>query len=216
MSDLEPHEPTPPAPAPGPISQPVSDADRQAAVDRVQQALADDVISFEAIDDRFAAIYRAASRADLDAALAGLPPTTTPPPARSARHLSPASSISLIGDTKVGGWIAVGPSMTSVTMLGDAIIDLSSADIPPEGVELRLFSLIGDVKVLVPDGARVQVQGITLIGDTKQRLVPPMVDGPTIRISTFSLIGDVVVQSFSQLADRQLRRFWRNSRQTPQ
>ena len=91
-------------------------------------------------------------------------------------------------------------------------MDLSSADIPPEGLELRTFTLIGDVKVIAPDGARIQTQGVNLLGDTRQELVPPMADGPTIRITTSSLIGDVVVQSLSRLRDRTLKRYWRKLR----
>lgn len=212
MSDLEPNKVTPPAPTSGPASQPVTEADRQAAVDRIQQALAEDLIPFEDVDDRFAAIFGAANRADLNAALTGLPPTTTTPPPRAARHLAPATSLSLIGDTRIGGWIAVGSSMRSIALIGDTLIDLSSADIPPEGVEIQVYSLIGDVKVLLPDGARVQVQAIKLIGDNRQRLVAPVADGPTIKITVVSLISDVVVQSLSQLSDRKLRRYWKKTR----
>ena len=118
MADLEPAEPIPPAPEPGPASRPVSEADREAAIDRIQQALAEDLIEFDSLDDRFALVYHAANQAELAAALAGLPPTAVQPPARSARHLAPATNVTLIGDLKVGGWIAVGPRMTSVSLIG--------------------------------------------------------------------------------------------------
>lgn len=212
MSDLEPNRATPPAPTTGPASQPIAEADRQAAVDRIQQALAEDLIPFDDVDDRFAAIFAAANRAELDAALAGLPPTSTTPPPRAARHLAPGTSFSLIGDTRIGGWIAVGPSMRSIALIGDTLIDLTSADIPPEGVEIQVYNLIGDIKILLPDGARVQVQAIKLIGDNRQRIVAPVAGAPTIKITVVSLICDVVVQSLSQLTDRKLRRYWKKTR----
>lgn len=54
--------------------------DRQAMVDRIQQALAEDAIDFAEIDERFAKVYAATTRAELEAAASGLPELRRPPP----------------------------------------------------------------------------------------------------------------------------------------
>ena len=98
--------------------------------------------------------------------------------------------------------------MTGVTLLGNVYIDLSSADIPPEGLTITAVTLLGDIKVIVPDGARVRVTGFHLLGDRQERLAPASASGPTITIKGFNLLGDIDVFSRSLLPKGGLRRWW--------
>lgn len=206
-----PSSPVPAGASPEPSRQP-TDAERQLVIDRVQQAMAEDQLAFEELDDRFAAVYGATTMGELERVTADLPVPKQPPPPPTARHLAPASSISVIGDAEVGGWIAVGDELTVATLIGDATVDLSSAAIGPDGVKVNARSIIGDVKVIVPDGARVQVEVANLIGDKKQLLAPPIDGGPVVRIKGFSAIGDVRVYSLSLVPDGKLRKLWESLR----
>lgn len=181
-------------------------------VDRIQQALAEDHIEFHEIDDRLEKVYAANSGAELELAGAGLPELRQPPPPVAARHLAPASSTSIVGDVKIGGWLAVDEEMAVFSAIGDVVVDLSSASIPADGVTVKVRSLIGDVKVIVADGARVQLDVSTVIGDRKSVLSPPVEGAPVVRVKCFSLIGDAKVYSLSEVPEGALRRLWRSLR----
>ncbi|MEL7158400.1 MAG: DUF1707 domain-containing protein, partial [Actinomycetota bacterium] len=111
-----------------------TEQERQAMIDRIQQALAEDQIEFSDLDGRFEQVYAATTTAELEAAAAGLPELRQPPPPVVARHLAPQSSLSLVGDVKLGGWLAVDDDLTATAVFGDAVVDLSSAALPAEGV----------------------------------------------------------------------------------
>ncbi len=202
MDDL-----TPAASGPSPDA-PVTEYERQAMVDRIQQALANDHIEFSEVDDRFGLVFAAKTRADLAAAVEGLPVPPQPPPPQDIRHFAPANSFSLLGDVKIGGWVAVGRSLSATAIVGDVLIDVSSAAIGEEGLDIVARSIIGDVKIVVPDGARVQSSVVNLIGDRKEILTPPVAGGPTIRINSFGLLGDTKVYSLSAVPEGKLRKAW--------
>ncbi len=52
--------------------QPLHPMAQQAGVDRIQLALAEDMVRFEDVDDLFEKVYAATSQAEIDAALVGL------------------------------------------------------------------------------------------------------------------------------------------------
>lgn len=177
-------------------------------VDRIQQALAEDLIPFDDLDNRFAAVYGASSRAELERVAAELPTPQFHPPPPTARHPAPSSQFSVIGDIRIGGWVSMGDRLTLTDLIGDIMVDLSSASFGPEGITVDVRSLIGDAKIIVPDGARVQIETTLIVGDKRQALAPPVEGGPLIRITGFQLIGDLRVFSLSLVPDGPLRRLW--------
>ena len=215
--DPRPGSPVPPVQptTPGQPSTVPTDEDRQAVVLTIQQALAEDLVAFEDIDDRFALVYAARTQAELRDVVADLPELRRPPPRPEARHLAPASSFKLLGDTEISGWLAVDGDITVVSIIGDVLIDLSTADLPAEGITVTVVGLIGDLKVILPDGVRVQAQGSSLLGDTKKRLSAPLANRPTVRIKGLLAIGDVAVYSLSEVPVGPLRRLWAKLRGQP-
>lgn len=194
---------TPAEPSPIP-----TDEDRQAVIATVQQALAEDLLHFEDVDERFALIYAAETQADLRAATADLPDLRRPPPRPEGRHLAPSTSVNLIGDTKISGWLAVDGDISVISLIGDVLVDLSTAEIPAEGIAITAIGVIGDIKVILPDGVRVQPQAFSLIGSTKTSLSPPLTGQPTIRVRGVQVIGDTAVYSLSEIPEGPLRRLW--------
>ena len=187
---------------------PITDFERQAMVYRIQSALAEDHLEFSEVDDRFGLVFAAQTRQELEDSVAGLPEPRQPPPPQAARHFAPDRSFSLIGDVKIGGWLAVGKSLTATTLIGDVIIDVSSAAFDEGGLDITAYSLIGDVKIVVPDGARVQHSGVNLIGDRKEILVAPSPGAPVVRVTAYGLIGDVAIYSLSAVPEKKLRKMW--------
>lgn len=194
-------DPQPPADVP-------TDEDRQAVVAAIQQALADERLAFDELDERFGAVYAAGTQAELRAVVADLPELRRSPPPPEARHLAARSSFKLLGDTRIGGWLALEGDLTTVSVIGDTVIDVSSATIPEGGVTVDAWSLIGDVKVIVPDGVRVQSQVISLLGDREERLTPPRPGAATVRIRIQLALGDAEVYSLSEVPVGRLRRLW--------
>ena len=150
------------------------------SVATIQQALAEDQLTFDEVEQRFARVYAAATQAELRAEAADLPELRRIPPRPEGRHLAPATSVSLIGSTKISGWLAVDGDITAFNLIGDVLVDLSTAELPPGGLTINVIGIVGEIKVIVPDGVRVQSQLVALIGDSKTKLSPPLPGLPTI------------------------------------
>lgn len=200
----------PPVPAGPDPEAPVTDIDRTVVVRHIQQAVADDIVPFEEVDDRFAALYQAATRGELDAVIADLPVPPDPGP-QPVAHPLPPTSFTLLGDIKVGGWIGVAGDLTYTTLLGDIVIDLSSADLP-DNVTITSWSLLGDTTVILPDGVRASMSAFRLLGDEKTDLAPAWPNTPIVEVRARKLIGDARLVSFSRLRRSKLRKLWRNFR----
>ncbi len=196
------------APSPKP-----SDGERQVAVDRVQQALADDVIGFDELDRRFEAIFSAGTVDELDRAMADLPELAKESPSGMARLQAPVSQSAVFGDIRIGGWLAVSGQMKLSAFLGDVTVDLSSASIDGGAVDLDVRSVFGDIKVIVPDGARVPFEANALLGDQRCLVSAPVDGGPEIRIKARTTFGDIKVYSLSLLPTGRLRRLWASLRE---
>lgn len=200
------------SPVPSPSGDtPVNDRDRQNVARQIQHAMLNDRVGFDELDDRFAAVYAAQTRAELDAVVSDLP--VPPPPVRSPGHPLANSGFSLIGDTKIGGWVTVESDLTYASVLGDVTIDLSSALIDRD-ITVTVRSLIGDSVVIVPDGVRASLQSFNLLGDRKEILVPPNPGAPTVRVVMQGLLGDARLYSLSQVPEGKFRRLWRALRQS--
>jgi hypothetical protein len=177
----------------------------------IQMAMSREEISFEEIDDRFAAVYSATSRAELDRVIDDLP-TPPAPAAPPPAHPVPRQSLSLIGDVKVGGWIEIQSDMNYGTVIGDVVVDLSSATIY-EPVTITVWSLIGDSTVILPDGARATLEGFMGIGGRKVDLTDPRHGAPLVTVKVIRLIGDTKLFSLSRVPEGRFRKLWRKLRE---
>ena len=79
-----------------------------------------------------------------------------------------------------------------MTLIGGMALDLSQADLPPEGLTLTKVSVIGGVRLVVPEGVTVRVRRFLLIGGTKG--LAPAGAGPTLTVRSFGLVGGVDVR----------------------
>ena len=193
--------------SPVPSDAGISDADRQATVLQVQHAMVQDQIRFEELDDRFAAIYKAQTRGELEAVVQDLPVPPAPvgpPPA----HPISASNLALFGDIKIGGWVSADQDLSCATLFGDVVIDLSTAVLTRD-IRVTSRSLFGDVTVIVPDGARASLQSLQLFGDRKEDLAPPLPGAPTVTVVAQQAFGDCKLFSLSRVPEGKFRRLWR-------
>lgn len=205
MNDL-PHPLPPPR-----VGDTPDDHERETMVRRIQQAMAEGLIQFEEIDDRFDAIYRAETRADLAAVAADLPTPASPSP--TIGHPLPSSNFSVFGDIKIGGWVEVtGGEMRCSTVFGDTVLDLSTAVLPAE-LTIRTSSVFGDLTVIVPDGTRAVAEGMTVFGSRKVDLSMARQGAPIVRVKLSHFFGDVRLYSLSRVPKGKFRKLWRRLRE---
>ena len=173
-----------------------SDADREAAVTRLQGALGEGRIDVEEFAQRADAAYAAVTTAHLDVLLADLP-TTAPAPAEIVGSRTPEELRSIFGDVRVAGG-ASAPRRAG-TVFGDVRIDLRGLRTGADRVELWLSTVFGDVDVIVSEGVDAELDGWTLFGDRKTELapVPRLAGTPLVVVHARTVFGDLRVRSLA-------------------
>ncbi|MEU0413522.1 DUF1707 domain-containing protein [Streptomyces griseorubiginosus] len=157
-------------------SSPLSEGDRDAAVQRLQQAYAEEHITHEELDERLQQVLTARTHGDLEPALASLPEENAPT----------TSTIAAAGGRikRRGVW-RVPRSLKVESAYGNVRLDLSRAVIEHRVVDIELQLGTGRAKITVPRGAIVEFEGLqTMWKDTRYRTRrSSRPGGPTIRIS---------------------------------
>ncbi|MFG2917087.1 DUF1707 domain-containing protein [Kitasatospora sp. NPDC048298] len=135
-----------------PDNPPISDADRDKAVERLQEAFAEGHISREEMDERLHRVLTAGTRADLAAPLASLP------------EVNPESAPTLAAATgrlvRRGPW-RVPRAFKVVSAFGRVRLDLSKAVIEHPVIDIELGLGTGGAKITVPREAVVDIDGLT-------------------------------------------------------
>ncbi len=185
----------------------INDDDREVIVRQIQQAIVDDLIEFDALDDRLDLVYRAINRAELDAVTADLPVPAAPLPIPLGHPLA-ATHFLLFGDLKVGGWAEAESDLKFSTVFGDIVVDLSTAKLPAE-LNINVWSVFGDTTVILPDGCRCRTQATSLFGDNKIDLAPPLPHPTQVELHVWKVFGDIRVFSLSRVPEGKLQRLWR-------
>ena len=132
-----------------------SDADRDRALARLQDALASGMINMEEFQDRSGQALGARTRRELAAITSDLPASDTPAAQDSVVELRGTSS-SL---KRTGRWI-VPRKLVLHQHKGSAELDFTQAQIshPVTGIELDVSG--GSVEIRLPDGASASTDGI--------------------------------------------------------
>ncbi len=172
----------------------VSDAERDAAVERLSTATGDGRLTLEEFSQRMELATTARTRADLDRLVTDLPADAAPAgrAVTSAASDPPSWHLSPIGGLKIGGPWRMGRHVIVGSLVGGARLDLSQAQLAAPQVTLTKVSLVGGTRITVPPGIRVETSGFSLIGGTRIDSGPePGPGAPTIRIRAFALVGGV-------------------------
>jgi hypothetical protein len=128
LEDDEPDPQTPPTgsyeltPAPR-----ASDADREAALERLRTAFVDGQLTDEEFDQRAHAVLTARSTGELEPFLVDLPMTPETSRTPSTTNDRPVRfTMAILGQTQ-RRWRRVAPRLTAVTVLGGCVLDLRAA-----------------------------------------------------------------------------------------
>jgi hypothetical protein len=169
-----------------------SDAERDAALERLSAATGDGRLTLEEFSQRMDRATTAKTRAELDRLVADLPTDSGAAGSAVAERGSgrPSWHISPIGGLSVSGPWRMERSVVVVSLIGGANLDLSQAQLAAPEVTLTKVSLVGGVSIGVPPGIRVDASGFSLIGGTSVDAGPePGPGAPAVHIRAFSLLG---------------------------
>jgi hypothetical protein len=167
-----------------------SDAEREAAVERLRDAAAEGRLSLEELADRTETVYGAQLRAELERALADLPAATTAP--QTSDRKTRRTFLGIMGGDTLRGPMHLEGECTIVNLMGGVDLDLSQATIEGGELTLRIVSIMGGSTIRVPHGVRIDRSGFSLMGgDTVKSFdgPPPPPNAPLVRIRTFNLMG---------------------------
>ena len=147
----------------------VSDAERDAAVERLSAATGDGRLTLAEFSQRMELATAARTRADLEPLTADLPADAAPAGSAVTSGASgpPSWHVSPIGGFKIDGPWRMGRHVIVGSLVGGAKLDLSQAQLAAPQVTLTKVSLVGGTRVTVPPGIRVETSGFSLIGGTR-------------------------------------------------
>ncbi len=190
---------------------PIGDPEREVVVGRIRRAMVDELISFDEIDERFEAVYAATTRAELALVTEDLPQLPPPIVARQAHPMAP-THVSVFGEIKKSGDIAVDSDVSFRSVFGTVVVDLSAACAITDGVTVTASSVFGEVAVIVPDGHRIVVDARSVFGSSVDEFSAPLPGSATVQVKVSSVFGGTKVFSLSRVPEGRLRRMWNSLR----
>jgi len=184
----------------GPPATRASDRERDAVVQRVQQAFAEGRLDDAEFDERMRAALVARTHADLDALLADLPadlPAAGPGLAPAASGRGPGRlAVALKSSVRRGGRWRVPERYTAVVYKGDGWLDLRAAELSGPVTTFLAVAYKSTVTILVPPSVRVEMtgfgvtQGLAEDDDPGYRLPA---DAPVIHVRGIAYKGAVEI-----------------------
>ena len=174
-----------------------SDADRDAAVGHLQQALAEGRLGIDDFGRRAEAACAAETTAELEPLLADLPGQPTPGPAEMVGRRAPAAVFDMFANVRVEGGAPVPRRAGAV--FGNVLMDLRQLRTDAPLIELDLWSVFGDVDVIVAEGMDAELDGWTLLGKRRTDLapVPRLAGTPRVAVRAHTAFGDLRLRSLA-------------------
>jgi hypothetical protein len=181
----------------------VSDAERQAVVERLRRASGEGRLSLSEFDDRVKAAYAAVTYSQLDPLTADLPPSDViPVPAHQAASLSAsrdevAWTVAVMsGNERRGRW-PMARRTTAVAFMGGCVLDLRDASLPPGEVTITAVAVMGGIQIYVPEGVDVHVSGLSLMGGRNVKVAHGAGSPgfPVVRIRAIAVMAGIEIKS---------------------
>ncbi len=170
-----------------------SDRERDAVVERLNQATSEGRLTLEEFGDRAGAAYEARTQAELDRLVADLPPSGAVAPVPPSRPAS--SQVVPVGSIKRGGRWRLERDTSIGTVVGSVKLNLRAAEVVGREVNLHVKAVVGSVKVWIPRGVRVEVDGTSILG-SRTVAEDGMGDhphAPLLRLHIDTVVGSVKV-----------------------
>jgi hypothetical protein len=178
-----------------------SDRERDAVLQRVQQAFAEGRLDDTEFDDRMRAALAARTHGELDVLLTDLPAE----PSASAAALAPATrvpgpgpgklAVAYKGSVRRAGRWRVPERYTTIVYKGGGTLDLRVAELAGPVTTMRVVAYKSTVTILVPPGVRAEITGIGIqqggVDEDPGYRLPA--DAPVIHVRALAYKGTVEV-----------------------
>jgi hypothetical protein len=184
-----------------------SDQERDAVLQRVQQAFAEGRLDDTEFDDRMRAALAARTHAELDVLLSDLPAAgpgsavgpvgsaVGPAPARVAGPAPGKLAVAYKGSVRRAGRWRVPERYTTVVYKGGGTLDLRVAELTGPVTTMRVVAYKSTVTILVPPGVRAEITGIGIqqggVDEDPGYRLPA--DAPLIHVRALAYKGTVEV-----------------------
>lgn len=167
------------------------DARREDARERLSRAFADGGIDAGEYEDRIERVGSAESSAEIDQYTADLPALGAQ--ARPVAAAAPEQSVfTVLGSRSLGGnWLRERYA-TSVTLLGQTILDLRACVLPQE-VTVHVVSVMGECQIIVPPGVAVINSVTPMLAEVADRVPPCGNPHTTIRLTGIAVMSEVSI-----------------------
>lgn len=183
---------------------------RERVIQQLTEAFAHDLISVEELELRLEHVYRAQSAAETEAivvdlrsaAATGSLPGPNPDEPRQSRDLvEPVPSqdrfVAILSSSSRRGVWSVPHRLEVLGVMSDSVVDLTSASLPGDIVDIHIRVVMANIRIIVPAGLRVvnRVGAFLANVETSSALdLAPMVPGtPVIRITGYATMANVEI-----------------------
>jgi len=183
----------------GPATR-ASDRERDAVVQRVQEAFADGRLDDTEFDERMRSALTARTHADLDVLTADLPTATARPgPAPVTGGRGPGRfAIALKSSVRRAGRWRVPERYTTVVYKGGGWLDLRAAELSGPATTFVTVAYKSRVTILVPPGVRVEMTGFGVtqgLADDEDPGYRLPVDAPVIHVRGLAYKGTIEIST---------------------
>lgn len=177
------------------VSTRASDRERDAVVQRVQDAFAEGRLDDVEFDERTRAALTARTHADLEALLADLPAAAEAPRAAAAGPGPGRFAVALKGSVRRAGRWRVPERYTTVVYKGGGWLDLRAAELTGPVTTFLAVAYKSRVTILVPPNVRVEMTGfgVTQGQDDEDPGYRLPADAPVIHVRGIAYKGAVEI-----------------------
>jgi hypothetical protein len=173
-----------------------SDRERDAVLQRVQQAFAEGRLDDTEFDERMRSALGARTHAELDVLLTDLPADLAPAGPAPVTGPAPGKlAVAYKGSVRRAGRWRVPGRYTTVVYKGGGTLDLRVAELSGPVTTMRVVAYKSTVTILVPPGVRVEMTGFGIVQggvdeDPGYRLPA---DAPVVHVRALAYKGTVEV-----------------------
>jgi hypothetical protein len=174
----------------------VSDAEREAIVERLNNATSEGRLTLEEFSERVTGALAARTRGDLDRLVTDLPAASAgdrPAGPTSTSRAMRVSQITPIGSVKRSGRWRLDHDTQLGTVVGSVKLDLRQAEIAASEVRLHVQTVVGTVKIWIPHSISVEVDGQSVLGSRSIDEEAPRPGAPLLRLRVDTVLGSVKI-----------------------
>ncbi len=188
----------------------VSDADRDAVVERLRTASGEGRITLDEFEERTELALVAKFPSELAELTADLPVSRPSASVRSVETMR-AEPVRkqrrwlfqmMSGGTVSGGW-QPGDRTISLTLMGGQTIDCR--DLEVRAIDVLAWTVMGGTEIIVPEGATIDFNGFMLMGGADDSTTPGSGE-PHIRIRGYGAMGGIEVRHAKRRERRKRQR----------